>query len=154
MLSSLANLFPMNQQHPQQPNENQPEDQLPDDLQDLANRLFEAARSGNAELITYIDSGVPVDLANHEGNTFLMLAAYAGHAALVTALAERGADPNRLNDRGQSPLAGAVFKKEDDVIEALLHAGADPLAGSPTAVDTAKLFGREDLVSRFTADEK
>lgn len=47
----------------------------------------------------------------------LMLAAYHGHAELVKLLIQHGADPNRLNDRGQSPLAGAVFKKEDAVIE-------------------------------------
>lgn len=46
-----------------------------------------------------------------------MLAAYHGHADLVRTLLQHGADPNRLNDRRQSPLAGAVFKKEDDVIE-------------------------------------
>jgi hypothetical protein len=47
----------------------------------------------------------------------LMLAAYHGHADLVRFLVQHGADPNRLNDRQQSPLAGAVFKKEDNVIE-------------------------------------
>lgn len=47
----------------------------------------------------------------------LMLAAYHGHADLVKLLIQHGADPNRINDRGQSPLAGAVFKKEDRVIE-------------------------------------
>lgn len=46
-----------------------------------------------------------------------MLAAYHGHAEVVKLLMKHGADPNRLNDRGQSPLAGAVFKKEDAVIE-------------------------------------
>ena len=46
-----------------------------------------------------------------------MLAAYYGHADLVKLLIQHGADPNRLNDRKQSPLAGAVFKKEDAVIE-------------------------------------
>lgn len=46
-----------------------------------------------------------------------MLAAYYGHAGLVKFLIQHGADPNRLNDRRQSPLAGAVFKKEDNVIE-------------------------------------
>lgn len=50
----------------------------------------------------------------------LMLAAYHGHAELVKLLIEHGADPNRVNDRGQSPLAGAVFKKEDAVIEVCL----------------------------------
>ena len=46
-----------------------------------------------------------------------MLAAYHGHADLVKLLMEHGADPNRLNDRGQSPLAGSVFKMEDAVVE-------------------------------------
>lgn len=46
-----------------------------------------------------------------------MLAAYHGHASLVQLLIRHGADPNRVNDRGQSPLAGAVFKGEAEVIE-------------------------------------
>lgn len=46
-----------------------------------------------------------------------MLAAYYGHAPLVKLLLQHGADPNRLNDRGQSPLAGAVFKNEAEVVE-------------------------------------
>lgn len=49
-----------------------------------------------------------------------MLAAYHGHAELVALLLKHGADANRLNDKGQSPLAGAVFKKEDAVIEVSL----------------------------------
>jgi ankyrin repeat protein len=51
-----------------------------------------------------------------------MLAAYHGHADLVKLLIEHGADPNRVNDRGQSPLAGAVFKKEDAVIDVCMNA--------------------------------
>lgn len=50
-----------------------------------------------------------------------MLAAYHGHAELVKFLIQHGADPNRLNDRRQSPLAGAVFKKEEQVIEVSQH---------------------------------
>ena len=46
-----------------------------------------------------------------------MLAAYHGHAPLVKLLIQHGADPNKINDRGQSPLAGAVFKAEAAVIE-------------------------------------
>lgn len=49
-----------------------------------------------------------------------MLAAYHGHAKLVKLLLENGGDPNRVNDRGQSPLAGAVFKGEDAVVEVYL----------------------------------
>jgi ankyrin repeat protein len=47
----------------------------------------------------------------------VMLAAYHGHAPLVKLLIEHGANPNTLHDRGQSPLAGAVFKNEPEVVE-------------------------------------
>ena len=40
------------------------------------------------------------------------------------------ADVDALNDRGQSPLAGAVFKAEPEVVAALLEHGADPDAGT------------------------
>ncbi|WAM00056.1 ankyrin repeat domain-containing protein [Streptomyces sp. Je 1-369] len=80
-----------------------------------------------------------------------MLAAYHGHADAVRALVERGADTNRANDRGQTPLAGAVFKGEDAVIRALLDGGADPAAGTPSAVDTARMFGKAELLQLFGA---
>lgn len=69
-----------------------------------------------------------------------MLAAYHGHAALVALLLSHGANPNILNDRGQSPLAGAVFKNEKQVIDALLRGGADPDLGSPSAMEALELF--------------
>jgi ankyrin repeat protein len=68
-----------------------------------------------------------------------MLASYHGHAPLVSLLLDHGADPNRLNDRGQSPLAGVVFKNEKDVIELLLEAGADPDIGQPSALEATKV---------------
>jgi uncharacterized protein len=123
-------------------------DTAEDGVVELATRIFAMAREGDADaLAAYLDAGVPVDLANDKGDTLVMLAAYHGHPATVTALVERGADVNLLNDRGQSPLAGAVFKGEDDVVRALVAAGADPVAGHPTAVDTARMFGREDLLA-------
>ncbi|GAA1396004.1 ankyrin repeat domain-containing protein [Kitasatospora putterlickiae] len=116
----------------------------------LAGRLFDAARAGDTDtLAAYVDAGAPANLTNDRGDTLLMLAAYHGHAAAVTALLERGADPNRANDRGQTPLAGAVFKGADDVLDALLAGGADPSAGTPSAVDTARMFGKDALVARF-----
>lgn len=69
-----------------------------------------------------------------------MLAAYHGHSALVSLLISHGADPNTLNDRGQSPLAGAVFKNEKEVIQALLDGGADPDLGTPSATKAVSLF--------------
>ncbi|MFH8520351.1 ankyrin repeat domain-containing protein [Streptomyces gelaticus] len=119
---------------------------------ELATKVFDLARRGEADaLAAYVDAGVPANLTNDRGDSLLMLAAYHGHAAAVTALVGRGADPDRANDRGQTPLAGAVFKGEDAVIAALLSAGADPAAGTPSAVDTARMFGKADLLELFGA---
>lgn len=115
-------------------------------LIELAHQMFDLARAGDEDrLAAYVEAGVPANLTDASGNTLLMLAAYHGHATTVTRLAGLGADVDRVNDRGQSPLAGAVFKDEQDVVRALLAAGADPDAGSPTARDTAAMFGRPDL---------
>ena len=99
-----------------------------------------------------MDAGVPANLSNDRGDTLVMLAAYHGHADAVAALLARGADPDRPNDRGQTPLAGAVFKGEDEVVRVLLDGGADPSAGTPSALDAARLFGKEHLVRLFEAD--
>ncbi|MBT2900036.1 MULTISPECIES: ankyrin repeat domain-containing protein [unclassified Streptomyces] len=119
---------------------------------ELATKVFDLARAGDTEALTaYVEAGVPANLTNDRGDTLLMLAAYHGHAGTVAALVAREADPDRANDRGQTPLAGAVFKGEDAVVDALLAAGADPAAGTPSALDTARMFGKTDLLERFGA---
>ena len=118
-----------------------PAGKLPVDL----NQMFDLARAGADLLLEFVDAGVPVDHADAAGNTLVMLAAYHGHADLVRGLASRGADVDRQNARGQSPLAGAVFKGDAEVVEALLAAGADPDAGTPSATETAAMFGRTIL---------
>jgi ankyrin repeat protein len=117
---------------------------------ELATRIFDLARRGRTEeLVAYVDAGVPADLTNDRGDSLVMLAAYHGHADALRALLERGAEADRVNDRGQTPLAGAVFKDEREVIEVLLAAGADPTAGTPSAADTARMFGRTELLALF-----
>ncbi|MFE7569643.1 ankyrin repeat domain-containing protein [Streptomyces sp. NPDC057539] len=119
---------------------------------ELATKVFDLARRGETEtLAAYVDAGVPANLTNDRGDSLVMLAAYHGHAAAVEALIARGADAGRVNDRGQTPLAGAVFKGEDAVIRALLAGGADPSGGNPSAVDTARMFGKTDLLELFGA---
>ncbi|MFJ8363360.1 ankyrin repeat domain-containing protein [Streptomyces sp. NPDC093984] len=119
---------------------------------ELATKIFDLARRGETEtLAAYVDAGVPANLTNDRGDTLVMLAAYHGHADAVRALLERGAEADRANDRGQTPLAGAVFKGEAEVIRVLLDGGADPAAGTPSAIDTAKMFGKADLLELFGA---
>lgn len=93
-------------------------------------------------------------MTNDKGDSLLMLSAYHSHPALVRLLLAHGADPNVLNDRGQSPLAGAVFKyagaragsnNEAEVIEALLEGGADPDWGTPSAMDSVGMFKVGDV---------
>ena len=125
--------------------------EVPDpEVVELATKIFDLARRGQTEeLVAYVDAGVPANLTNDRGDSLVMLAAYHGHAEAVRALLARGAEADRINDRGQTPLAGAVFKGETDVIKALLEAGADPAAGTPSAVDTARMFGRTELLELF-----
>ncbi|GJE90650.1 ankyrin repeat domain-containing protein [Phanerochaete sordida] len=117
----------------------------------FAHRMFDAARHGDGVLLQAVDAGLPVDMTNDEGNTLLMLAAYNGHVELVKGLIERGADVDRANDRGQAPLAGAVFKGFDALARLLVAAGADPHAGTPSAVQTARMFGQDALLALMTA---
>lgn len=120
------------------------------ELQELINTLFQLARNGDGEVLAqYLAAGVDPNLQNHEGNTLVMLAAYSGNLSAVNALIAAGADVNIPNDRNQTPIAGAIFKKEDAIFEALLQAGADVAAGQPSALDTAQMFGRADLVEKM-----
>ena len=115
---------------------------LEPEVLDLASRIFDMARNGD-------DAGVPATLTNTNGDTLVMLASYYGHESAVAALVERGADVDRRNNRGQTPLAGAVFKNETTIMELLLRAGADPLAGSPSALETARFFGKDGLARQL-----
>jgi ankyrin repeat protein len=125
-------------------------DKLGSEVLDLASRIFDMARSGDAAtLAVYVDAGAPVNLTNTNGDTLVMLAAYYGHKSTVAALIARGADVNRHNNRGQTPLAGAVFKNETTIMELLVGADADPRAGSPSALETARFFGKEQLARQL-----
>ncbi|PLW17364.1 hypothetical protein PCANC_04916 [Puccinia coronata f. sp. avenae] len=122
-----------------------PPSSLPEETLAFAERMFDAARTGDLPLLTAaIEAGLPVELTNASGNNLLILAAYHGKAELVRFLLSRGAQPDRLNDRGQSALSGAVFKGWTEIVKALVEAGADLRAGKPNAIDCAYMFKRDD----------
>ncbi|MDI3332027.1 MAG: ankyrin repeat domain-containing protein [Micrococcus sp.] len=120
--------------------------ELTDEQLEFLNSLFDLARAGEAgPLLSAVDQGVPVNLANHNGDTLLILATYNNHPALVRALLDRGADVHRLNARGQNALACAVFVQNEESVRALLAAGADPDAGPVSARAAVDQFGLEAM---------
>jgi ankyrin repeat protein len=120
---------------------------LEEELARIVAFATDCARDGQTDLLDeFVRGGFPVDHPDSAGNTVLMLAAYHGHPATVAMLLAHGADPDRLNDRGQSPLAGALFKGEEEVVRALVAAGADPDVGTPSARESARMFGTEGLL--------
>ena len=46
-----------------------------------------------------------------------------------------------------------MFKKYDEVVDVLVAAGADPHAGAPSAVETARIFQMHDALVRLGAAE-
>ncbi|KZV71452.1 ankyrin [Peniophora sp. CONT] len=127
---------------------------LPQDTLDFAHKMFDAARNGETELLrSAVEAGLPPNLTNPQGNTLLMLAAYANHVETVKMLLEHGADANRQNDKGQSPVAGAVFKGSDEVVHALMAGGADPRAGQPNAIQSARMFNRVSMLEVLGAKD-
>lgn len=112
-----------------------------------AQHLFDLARDGDAAALgTALDAGVPVNLTNANGDTLLILAAYHRRADVAAVLLDHGADVHRLNDRGQSALVSATFQQDAAIVRMLLAAGADPAAGTPSAADTARVFGLPAMV--------
>jgi ankyrin repeat protein len=79
-----------------------------------------------------------------------MLAAYSGHANLVEELIARGANVDALNDNLQSPIAGAVLKRHGEVPSPRLGQ-SDPRKGRPTAIETAYMFNRKQLLEPLGA---
>ena len=67
---------------------------------------------------------------------------------------KHGADPEIRNDNGQSPVAGAAFKGDLGVVQALIEHGADiegAAADGRTALMMAAMFNRTEIVDYLLA---
>ena len=108
------------------------------------------ARNGETDtLVSMLRSGLAPNLADHKGNTLLMLAAYHGQLATAQALLDYGAEVDRPNDHGQTPLGGVAFKGDLALAELLLAHGADIEADNGmgmTPLMFAAMFGRHEMV--------
>jgi ankyrin repeat protein len=108
--------------------------------------MFDLARSGDTGRLTEaIGAGIPVNLTNEAGDSLLMLAAYHDHPDTVGALLDLGADTARVNDRGQTALGAAVFRRSERSVTRLMAAGADPALGPRSAVDIARFFDLPEM---------
>lgn len=108
--------------------------------------VLDLARTGNVvQLRESLDAGVPVNLSTASGDTLLILAAYHVHEPTVQLLVERGADVERVNDRGQTALGAAVFRRAEPIVRTLLAAGANPDTGARSARQIATFFGLAEM---------
>lgn len=110
--------------------------------------VFEMARQGDAvQIEQLLSAGLPVNLTNGAGDTLLLLAAYHAHPDLVGVLLAHGADTSRVNDRSQTALGAAVFRRCEPVVRSLLAAGADPELGYQSARAVATFFELPDMLA-------
>ncbi|XP_057559135.1 photoreceptor ankyrin repeat protein isoform X2 [Hippopotamus amphibius kiboko] len=120
-------------------------------------------RNDPAQLQAMLEDGVSPEEATQvdsngrdkEGDTALMLAAQAGHAALVSLLINyyAGLDLERRDQRGLTALMKAAMRDRSECVAALLMAGADLTAVDPvrgkTALEWALLTDSFDTVQRI-----
>ena len=129
--------------------------ELTDAELDLLRGVFDLVRSGDTDqVVQLLAQGLPVNLTNSAGDTLLLLAAYHDHTGLVSALRERGADHSRVNDRGQTALGAAVFRRSEDSVRQLLGAGADPALGRQSAYAVAGVFELAEMLALLDGSQR
>jgi len=120
------------------------------ELQQIA---LDYARDGETDaLAEMVRAGMPVNLADREGNTLLMLATCRGYVETARMLLVSGAEVDRRNDRGQTPLGGAASGGYGELVDILLQHGADVDADNGdgmTPIMFASMFGRTAVVEQL-----
>lgn len=116
------------------------------------------ARTGKTQdLKAMIQSGMPVNLCDHKGNSLLMLASYNGNLETTSMLVDFGAEVDKKNDRGQTPLAGVCFKGYIDIVKVLVKAGANIYENNgmgTTPIMFASMFGNYEIVKYLSEQNK
>ena len=94
---------------------------------DTYSALFDRVNAGDVDAVRKIIDAHPnvKDEYLNDGWTALTISARNGNADVTTMLIEQGADVNRLEGGGNSPLFWAVYYEHIDVVNILLRAGAE-----------------------------
>jgi ankyrin repeat protein len=96
--------------------------------QEAVRAVFRATREGDVgEVVRMLDAQPDLLQANEPDDRWPLLgeAAWEGHAEVARVLLARGADVNRANFMGCTPLYTAAVNGHEDVVIVLLRAGAD-----------------------------
>ena len=94
-----------------------------------AQQLFEACTAlMAAKAREMLDSGrVPdVNTPRYMGHSLITHCSAISSPDIMKMLLEHGADPNLVDDEGDTALETAVWQERPDLVEVLLKAGADP----------------------------
>lgn len=120
------------------------------EFEDFVAQAFDFARNNDKEsLEIMLNAGLSVNLANHKGDTLLMLASYHNSLDVAKMLLERGAEVDKKNDRAQTPLAGVCFKGYYEMAELLLKYNANPNEDNGmglTPINCAIMFQRKEIL--------
>ncbi|EZF90737.1 hypothetical protein H113_08198 [Trichophyton rubrum MR1459] len=103
-------------------------DPLLTDIQGF-NIMHLATIDGNSFLLVLLlHQEIPVDIADPQGHTGLMWAAYKGFPACVDVFLRWGADVNATDEGGLSPLHWALVKGSTACVQKIIEYGADRFA--------------------------
>lgn len=92
----------------------------------LETEFLDAVCDGDVALVQkLLKQGVGSNIANDEGCTALMHAAFYGQAEVINILLEAGASINAVDVEGCTALMHAVKEEKTEVVKRLIHAGAN-----------------------------
>lgn len=92
-------------------------------------QLFEACTAlvkPRVEDIIKENPELDLNRPRERGRTLLTQCAEFSSSSITVTLISGGADPNLVDDKGDTPLEVAVWSERDDIVQTLLEHGADP----------------------------
>ena len=120
-----------------------------------ADELFDAANSGNVQLIgSLLSQGIDINTANAEGETALHMAAARGHYRAVIYLVNNGAYVNAKTVKNWIPLHHATRFNHPNIVHYFIKHHASPYQRTSdglSAIDMAKNLGDNRLLSLLGA---